>query len=160
MKKPLAAAIMTLAVLAAFSGEKAAAQFYPSYNRSTTNPYQRPPISPYFGLLGPGTTAQRYFTLVQPQQQNVADQFRLGQQITANQQGILGLQTADLASTGHPTRFLNYQRYFNNLNATVSGVSGMAATANFGARLGQGVQGLQGAGMSGAGMARPPTRPR
>src|SRR5262249_52515065 len=141
---------------------------YPTFNRPGlgVNPYSTPPISPYFNLArGPGTVSQRYFNLYLPQQQFNADINRVGQQIFANQQNIQGLQQQgdQLLETGHPTRFLNYQRYFQNQFtggvglATGTGGRGLALGGGYGAG---GAVGAGGAGALGAGGAAPkaPTR--
>jgi len=153
------AACLSLVVLTALSFGTAGAQAYPTYNRNLTNPYQRAPIGPYVNLVtGPGTIRQNYFGIVQPQQQDITAQNQLGLGVVANQQGILGLQTTDqLLATGHPVRFGSYERYFQNLNATATGLQG--GTGNFGANLGQGVAG-GGGGQAGANAPRAPARGR
>jgi hypothetical protein len=158
MKKTGFAACLSLVVLTAVSFGTAGAQNYPTYNRNLTNPYQRAPIGPYVNLVtGPGTIRQNYFGIVQPQQQDITAQNQLGLGVVANQQGILGLQTADqLITTGHPVRFGSYERYFQNLNATAGGLQA-AGAANFGANLGQGGGG---GGQAGGNAPRTPARGR
>jgi hypothetical protein len=111
MNRLLLAGLVSVGVLCGLGQQEAAAQ-YP-YNRGVAgNPYQTPPISPYFGLIGRGTTAQKYFNLTVPQLQFNANVDQLNQQ-----EGML-------LGTGHPSRFMNYQRYFLNLNATAAGLGG------------------------------------
>src|SRR5438132_12914033 len=138
--KAMSATLVALLVLAAYPTGKLNAQNYPTYNRTLTNPYQRAPISPYVNLVtGPGTITRNYFGIVQPQQQDIAAQNQLGAAVAANQQTILGIQTAEqLPTTGHPVRFgSGYERYFQNLNATAAGTP-TAGAGNFGMNLGQG----------------------
>jgi len=97
------------------------------------NPYQTPPVSPYFGLIGRGTIAQKYFNLTAPQLQFNANVDQLNQQIALNQQNISTLAQGDLLlGTGHPSRFMNYQRYFLNLNATAAGLAGYGYGGGYG----------------------------
>ncbi len=156
MKEAMSATLLALFAFAVLPAGRVNAQYYPTYNRSLTNPYQRAPISPYVNLaVGPGTLSQRYFGIVQPQQQDITAQNQLGLAVAANQQNILGIQATDqLLATGHPVRFGSYERYFQNLNATATGVATAAGAGNFGVNLGQG--GTAGA----AGAARAPTRGR
>jgi len=157
MKNSGFAACLSLVVLTALSFGTAGAQNYPTYNRNLTNPYQRAPIGPYVNLVtGPGTIRQNYFGITQPQQQDITAQNQLGLAAQANQQGILGLQAADqVLATGHPVRFGSYERYFQNLNATATGLQG--GTGNFGANLGQGAAG---GGQAGGNAPRAPARGR
>jgi hypothetical protein len=151
MKHSLATAAALIALI--FCRGEAAAQI----GRAPTNPYQSRPANTYLGLLGPGSRAQNYYTIVRPLQQENADVSRIGQQIAANQQSIAGLQSSELLATGQPVRFMNYQRYFLNLNATASGQLGYAGGSGaFGSSLGLGRQG-QG---SVTGGGRPASRTR
>ena len=153
MKHSLLTAATSLITLLLLCRGEAAAQI----GRAPTNPYQSRPANTYLGLLGPGSRAQNYYTIVRPLQQENADVGRIGQQIAANQQSIAGLQSSELLATGQPVRFMNYQRYFLNLNATASGQLGYTSGSGaFGTTLGLGRQG-QGAVTGGA---RPSSRTR
>ena len=84
MNRVLLAGLASVGVLCGLGQKEAAAQ-YP-YNRGVAgNPYQTPPVSPYFGLIGRGTIAQKYFNLTAPQLQFNANVDQLSQQIALNQ---------------------------------------------------------------------------
>jgi hypothetical protein len=133
MNRLLLAGLASVGVLCGLGQKEAAAQ-YP-YNRGLAgNPYQTPPVSPYFGLIGRGTIAQKYFNLTVPQLQFNANVDQLNQQIAFNQQSIATLATQEglLLGTGHPSRFMSYQRYFLNLNATAAGLAGYGYGGGYG----------------------------
>ena len=132
MNRLILAALASVGVLCGLGQKEAAAQ-YP-YNRGVAgNPYQTPPVSPYFGLIGRGTIAQKYFNLTAPQLQFNANVDQLNQQIALNQQNVSTLAQGDLLlGTGHPSRFMNYQRYFLNLNATAAGLAGYGYGGGYG----------------------------
>jgi len=132
MNRLILAALASVGVLCGVGQKEAAAQ-YP-YNRGVAgNPYQTPPVSPYFGLIGRGTIAQKYFNLTAPQLQFNANVDQLNQQIALNQQNVSTLAQGDLLlGTGHPSRFMNYQRYFLNLNATAAGLAGYGYGGGYG----------------------------
>jgi hypothetical protein len=136
MKRACRVTVMSFALCGVILVGDARAQ-YP-YNRGPSSPYQTPVLSPYFNLANRNNTvAQNYFIQTRPQELYNTDITRLGQQVTANQQSITNLQNYELG-TGHPVRFLNYQRYFLNLNATAAGLG----------------SGVGGPGVGAAGMAR------
>jgi hypothetical protein len=96
------------ALLVALAARPAHAQVLGSY-APFTNPYARPPLSPYLNLNRGGIPAVNYYGLVRPQLQT--ERFIQQQEILAGQTAIAGSETV-LYATGHPTRFLNYSQYF------------------------------------------------
>jgi hypothetical protein len=114
-------------VLAVLATGQVQAQF--GYRPPATSPIQRPAISPYQNIVsGGGTVANNYFNLTRPTQQLYNDVNYFNSQFASQQQSINSLQTGEnqLLGTGHPIRFLNYQYYFLNVNATASGRLGGA----------------------------------
>jgi hypothetical protein len=105
------------AVAAAWLGAGASAQAQ-GYVRPQTNPYNKPAFSPWLNLNRFGTNpAINYFGLVQPQLDTNTSLLQLQQQQQAlynTQQGLVPGTDPTLPTTGHPTRFMNYTRYFNN----------------------------------------------
>jgi hypothetical protein len=116
--KRLAMWATAAALGAALSAGPARAQFG-YYSQPQTSPFPRSPISPYLNLARGGNPAINYYGLVRPQigfQQSI---YGLQQQVTGlgQYQAYQSAQANSSALTGHPTRFLNYSRYFMNSGA-------------------------------------------
>src|SRR5438270_39679 len=129
-KRSLTAAFAAVSLLGLVPVGKLSAQYYQN-PQSQFGAFRGSALSPYLSLTRSGnnfgafnSTALNYYLLVQPQL-NYNSQFTLqGRQIAGNQQAIGALgQSLPYDTTGHRVRFLNYQYYFNNLNAT-SGQAG------------------------------------
>jgi hypothetical protein len=88
------------------------------YVRPQTNPYGTPAISPYLNLARPGAPGLNYFNLVQPQLET-QNQLQLLQTTTLQTQAALQAEIADptrrVTDTGHTTRFMSYNQYFQNV---------------------------------------------
>jgi len=109
MKKIAMGGVAALLLLTGSS--TAQAQFY---YRPQTNPFYRPPLSPYLNLARPGDAGINYYGLVRPQVQDAQSIQQLQQQQLQLQQGATALDpTTGGVITGHPTRFGNYGHYFN-----------------------------------------------
>jgi hypothetical protein len=146
MRQFLAAAMASASLFAFGAAGSARAQYY-----GPGNQYNQQILSPYLGLTRPGASGgQNWATLVAPQLQTNQNVYQLQQQVALNQQAIQQQpQQFLLLTTGHPTAFLNYRRYFMNSAAVATGTTatgGGTATGRFGTGVGTGGQGLGGAG--------------
>jgi hypothetical protein len=88
--------------------------------------YRPPTVSPYLNLLRRGTLpAINYQGLVRPQLETNEALRRLQQQATTNQQNIQQLESGEFLPTGHPTQFLNHNRFFlTQTGGTAGGTAG------------------------------------
>jgi hypothetical protein len=118
--------IRTLVALAAFcAGRPAQAQYVPPQ----VSPYGTGGISPYLNLLRPGNPAVNFYGLVAPQIQQQAQIGLLQQQTQqlAQRQSVVAPPTNQAqVTTGHQTRFMQYNQYFNS--------TGTIRAPNFGRR--------------------------
>jgi hypothetical protein len=140
---------LTLAAVAALALNAGLAQAQVPYSQpQLTNPYYRPPISPYLNMVRPGTNpAINYYGLVRPQIQTTRTLQTFQQELQAVGSGLSAAPTSqaqsdNLPTTGHTTSFYNYGTYFPS--ATNNGLGGGS--------LGGGVRPTFG----GAGLGRPP----
>ena len=102
--------LFVAALLVALAARPAAAQVLGQYT-PPSNPYARPPLSPYLNLNRGGIPAVNYYGLVRPQLQT--ERFIQQQEILAAQPLAPVPDAAAVAyATGHPTRFLSYSQYF------------------------------------------------
>ncbi len=118
--------LVALAALAAFfAGRPAQAQ----YVAPQVSPYGTGGISPYLNLLRSGNPAVNYYGLVAPQiqAQTQIGQLQQQQQQLAQQQSVVAPPTNRApVTTGHQTRFMQYNQYFNT--------TGTIRAPNFGRR--------------------------
>jgi hypothetical protein len=143
MKLLSTAAAVSILFLGWANVHSAQAQYY-----GLTGPYNQPALSPYLGLTNRGASAgQNWATLVYPQ---LYQNQRIGQlqsQLNSTQQTLQATPEL-LLSTGHPTAFLNYRKYFLNTSATAGAAtlgsgssSGPFAPTRAGFGTGQGLGG-------------------
>lgn len=81
-------------------------------------PNTRPTVSPYLNLLRRGNPALNYHGIVRPQVEFRSNFQQLQQQLTTVGQAAEEAREADLPTTGHPIRFMNYSQYFLNTGDT------------------------------------------
>ncbi len=132
MKRSLLVPLVPLGILMLVQPGTALGQ--QPYARPATAPagYARPAYSPYLNLLRFGSSpAINYYGLVRPQEDFSSSISQLQYQDQTLQQSVTGLQTAaTLPTTGHPSQFQNYTKYFQNLN----GPQPLANRATIGSR--------------------------
>ena len=172
MKKSFkAASFGSAALFSLFLVGQTPAQFQPQGYRQPQfgGNFQGSVLNPFLFLNTPGLTpSQAYFGIVQPQLGYNDQANRQQSQIYGNQGSIAGLQQNQSAlaqgifQTGERPRFLSYQQYFLNLNATANlsgttgiinpsgGGGGIGSGASFGG-LGRTTGGLGGLGLGGLG---------
>jgi hypothetical protein len=150
MRQFVVAAIASTGLLGFLAVESAQAQV----GAPPINQYNQQILSPYLPLTQRGATgAQNYINLVAPQLATNGQVGLLQQQVALNQQAIQQQpQQFLLLTTGHPTTFLNYRRYFMN-NAAVAGAG--TTTGGFVAPGGTSFGTGQGIGYGGAGFGGP-----
>ena len=94
-----------------------AVQAQQPYVRPQTNPYGTPAISPYLNLARPGGAGLNYYNLVRPQVETNAALQQL--ETSQLQTAVLAQQALDpnrlMLDTGHSTKFMTYNQYFQNV---------------------------------------------
>jgi hypothetical protein len=108
--------IRTLAAVAALLALGAGGQLHAQvYQPPRVSPYGTGGFSPYLNLLRPGNPAVNYYGLVVPQIQASNQIAQLQQQVARQGQQSLVAPPTNQApvETGHTTRFMQYNQYFN-----------------------------------------------
>jgi hypothetical protein len=124
MKQLLGSLVVVAALVAA---QAAHAQGFGGYTPPATNPYpNRPMVSPYLNLARGGNSALNYYNLVVPQMtyNNNFQNLQIATQQLANTTNALAMQrpgTTGAFRTGHPVRFMDYNRYFQTVGVGMSG---------------------------------------
>jgi hypothetical protein len=107
-----------VALAAFFAGRPAHAQYMPPQ----VSPYGTNGASPYLNLLRGGNPAVNYMGLVQPQiqaQQQFGMLQQQQQQLARQYQSVVAPPTNQAqVNTGHQTRFMQYNQYFNTTGFT------------------------------------------
>lgn len=117
---PLALAAAALALVGSSARAQTSYTLPPingTYAPPAVSPYNKPPISPWLNLARPGSSpAINYYDLVRPQMQTM-NQIQQLQGTTQLLAGAIVAQqnqpAGQVAQTGHSTRFMSYNQYFN-----------------------------------------------
>lgn len=112
-----------------------------TYTPPAVSPYNKAPISPWLNLARPGSSpAINYYDLVRPQMQTM-NQIQQLQGTTQLLAGTLyaqqNQQTGQVAQTGHTTRFMSYNQYFNTTMTGSNFVQPLAPTMLQGSSFGR-----------------------
>jgi hypothetical protein len=116
MNQPRWMFLLTLIVVAGIGPGSALGQL--PYTAPRTSPLPRPAFSPYLNLLNRNTNpAIQYYGIVRPEEEFTTSIQQLQVQGTSLQQSVGNLEAnAAIPPTGHRSQFMNYNKYFQNLN--------------------------------------------